>query len=378
MRIRLRLMALTTGLCLVMGFVGSASATVSVGVADTGVAANLGGQVLPGWNFLANSADTSDPVWHGTFVAGLVQAEAGVHAAIVPMRICDLVNVSSNVPPATCTQAALTSAITFAVQNGIRIINVSNNFTTAGKATFKTAIKNNPGLLIVAAAGNGTANIDSKPQYPCSFHLANVLCVTATGPKDVLWKKANYGQTVQLAAPGVNIVGKTPWTSQPFPADLSQGTNCQVAFKLQGSASPLTITGTSGTTTATIATWSGSSSSLKAAAWPFPSTLQGLTNVSVSFTSSSSLTIQNPHAQCQGPATQPFTSSGGSFSTATVSGAAAVLEDEFPTATTAQVVAALLNGATTDVTPAGKINGNRELNLAGAIAQLQALLTPHP
>src|SRR6476619_5555114 len=83
-RIRLRLTAVTTGLCLVVGFAGSASATVSVGVADSGVAANLGGQVLPGWNFLANSADTTDPVWHGTFVAGLVQAEAGVHAAIVP------------------------------------------------------------------------------------------------------------------------------------------------------------------------------------------------------------------------------------------------------------------------------------------------------
>jgi hypothetical protein len=95
--------------------------------------------------------------------------------------------------------------------------------------------------------------------------------------------------------------------------------------------------------------------------------------VSVSFTSSSSITIQNPHAQCQGATTQPFTSSGGSFSAATVSGAAAVLEDEFPTATTAQVVAALLNGATTDVTPAGKINGNRELNLSGAILQLQGL-----
>jgi len=66
---------------------GAAAATVSVGVADTGVAPNLGGQLLPGWNFLAKNTDTSDWVWHGTFVAGLVQSASQGHAAIVPLRI---------------------------------------------------------------------------------------------------------------------------------------------------------------------------------------------------------------------------------------------------------------------------------------------------
>jgi subtilisin family serine protease len=196
--------------------------------------------------------------------------------------------------------------------------------------------------------------------------------VTATGAGDVLWSRADVGQTVQLAAPGVNVSGRTPWTTQTFPANLGAGTNCEVQFKMKGSASPLTVTGTTATTSATIATWSGSLSAYKTATWPFPASLQGQSGVSVSFTGASGLTIQNPIAQCQGGTTQSFTSSGGSFSAAAVSGVAALLEDEFPQATTAQIVSAILNGATTDVTPAGLISGNRELSLAGATQILQA------
>ncbi len=370
MAVKLRVVrAAATGLCLAACWAGTASASVQVGVADTGVGSNLGGQVAPGWNFLTNTSDTSDPVWHGTFVAGLVQAEAQADATIVPLRVCNLANVSASVPPANCTAAALTSAVNYAGSHGIPIVNVSNNLTT-GPTSLQAAIQNNPNVLVVTAAGNGSADIDSKPQYPCSFKLPNVICVTASTTNDALWSKADYGQTVELAAPGVNIQGKTPWTTQSYPADLSAGSNCEVQFKLKGSASPLTITATNGTITDTVAQWSGSTSTLKTATWPFPADLQGKTNVTVSFTGASGLTIQNLIAQCQGPTTQPFTSSGGSFATATVSGAAAVLEDQFPQATTAQIAAAILNGAKTDVTPAGKIQGNRELDLNGAIQQL--------
>jgi hypothetical protein len=301
----------------------------------------------------------------------VVQTASQGRAAIVPLRICNLTNVSNSVPPATCNATAAGNAVKWAAQHGIRIVNDSINFSGAN-STLKSAITSNPNVLVVATAGNLKLNIDSKPQYPCSFHLPNVICVTATGTGDVLWTKADIGQTVQLAAPGVNVAGPTPWTQQHFPANLGAGTNCEVQFQMKGNANPLTVIGTTSQTNATIAQWSGSLSAFKTATWPFPAPLQGQSGVSVSFTGASGLTIQNQIAQCQGSSTQTFTSSGGSFSAATVSGVAALLEDEFPQATTAQVVSAILNGATTDVTPAGQISGNRELNLAGAIQQLQA------
>jgi subtilase family protein len=364
-------MAMLAASALLAAWTGAAGAAVSVGVADTGVAPNLGGQLVPGWNFLAKNTDTSDPVWHGTFVAGLIQSASAGHAAIVPLRICNLTNVSNSVPPATCNAAAAGNAIKWAAQHGIRIVNDSINFSGAN-TTLKSAITANPGVLVVAAAGNLKVNIDSKPQYPCSFKLPNVICVTATTTGDVLWTRSDTGNTVQLAAPGVNVSGRTPWTTQTFPANLSAGTNCEVQFQMKGSANPLTVTGRTASTRATIATWSGSLPAFKTGTWPFPTQLQGQTGVSVSFSGASRLTIQNPIAQCQGASTQPFTSSGGSFSAATVSGVAAQLEDEFPQATTADIVSAILNGATTDVTPAGQISGNRELSLAGATRLLQA------
>jgi hypothetical protein len=358
----------------------AASATVSVGVADTGIAPNLGGSILPGWNFLTKTTDTSDWVWHGTFVAGLIQAEAQGNASVVPLRICNLTPVSNSVPNATCNAPAFSTAVTWAGQHGIRVLNDSINFNAANSAV-RTAIQSNPNILVVAAAGNLSKNLDTSPQYPCNFHLANVICVTATGDGDKLWARADVGQTVDLAAPGVNVSGRTPWTTESYPADLTIGTNCEAQFQLEGTAnstSPLTITGTSGTTTATLGQWTGSlTKTFWTATYPFPQVLQGRTNVTVSF-SGGSVTTQNLIARCQGSATQPFTSSGGSFAAATVSGAAALLEYLYPTATTAQIKSAILNGATPDVTPAGKISGNRELNLAGAEAQLGGGGTPEP
>lgn len=349
-----------------------AQAAVPVGVADTGTAPNLGGNLSAGRNFLDNSTDTTDWVWHGTFVAGLIQAEAQGDASIVPLRICNLANVSNSVPPASCSSGALASAVSYAGQNAIPIVNDSITFTS-GNSSLKSAIQNNPGVLVVAAAGNHTRNIDKSPMYPCSYHLSNVICVTASGTGDVLWTKADWGQTVDIAAPGVNVSGRTPWTTQSFPANLSAGTNCEVQYRFTGTATstdPFTVTGRSAAgTTALVAQWIGSISTYKTATYPFPDALQGQTGVTVSF-SGGSVTTKNRHAMCQGPTTQPYTSSGGSFAAATVSGAAAVLEANCPSATTAQVKAALLAGAVTDVTPAGKISGNRELSLAGAEAAL--------
>jgi Subtilase family len=350
----------------------TARAAVPVGVADTGTASNLGGNLSAGRNFLDNSADTTDWVWHGTFVAGLIQAEAQADASIVPLRICNLANVSNAVPPASCSSAALASAVTYAGQNAIPIVNDSIPFTSTNSA-LKAAIQNDPGVLVVAAAGNYTRNIDKSPVYPCSYHLANVICVTASGAGDVLWTKADWGQTVDIAAPGVSVSGRTPWTTQSLPANLSAGTNCELQYRFTGTATstdPFTVTGTSAAgRTAVIAQWIGSISTYKTATYPFPGALQGQTGVAVSF-SGGSVTTKNRHAMCQGPTTQPYTSSGGSFAAATVSGAAAVLVANCPSATTAEVKAAILGGAATDVTPAGKISGNRELSLSGAQAAL--------
>src|SRR5690606_25473717 len=69
---------------------------------------------------------------------------------------------------------------------------------------------NDAGVLFVAAAGNSTANNDTRPNYPSNYDVENVIAVAATQQNDTLASFSSYGRrTVDLAAPGVNILSTT-------------------------------------------------------------------------------------------------------------------------------------------------------------------------
>jgi subtilisin family serine protease len=79
----------------------------------------------------------------------------------------------------------------------------------------KSAIAKATGTLFVVAAGNGDIfgrgfSIDQQPVFPASYGLSNMIVVAATDGQDRLAKFSNFGRSVQLAAPGVNIVSTMP------------------------------------------------------------------------------------------------------------------------------------------------------------------------
>lgn len=66
------------------------------------------------------------------------------------------------------------------------------------------------GALIVCSAGNSGVNTDQIQQYPSALSSTNmgVMSVAAFDQNNELWVNTNYGNnTVQVAAPGVKIVG---------------------------------------------------------------------------------------------------------------------------------------------------------------------------
>src|SRR5262249_11542877 len=68
------------------------------------------------------------------------------------------------------------------------------------------------GILLIAAAGNDSSDNDLTPVYPCSYDLANVICVASA--YDSLSLFSNHGTgTVHLAAPGEAILSTTPKNS---------------------------------------------------------------------------------------------------------------------------------------------------------------------
>jgi subtilisin family serine protease len=107
---------------------------------------------------------------------------------------------------------AAVAAVYFAADHGARVINASWGSTSPDQAlTDAIHYADRKGVVFVNAAGNDGVSNDLVPTYPASNHLANMLVVAAIDSSGALAYFSNYGaQTVDLAAPGVNILSTYP------------------------------------------------------------------------------------------------------------------------------------------------------------------------
>jgi subtilisin family serine protease len=72
----------------------------------------------------------------------------------------------------------------------------------------------NSNVVVVFAAGNDNSNIDVTPQFPAVY--PEVMAVAATDPNDRKASFSNFGQAVDVSAPGVNIYSSFPDDSHAF------------------------------------------------------------------------------------------------------------------------------------------------------------------
>lgn len=171
-----------------------------------------------GWDFAWNDNDPSDTDFicggHGTHTAGTIGAVGnngigvtGVNwnVKIMPLKVFRtyfLVLCSA-------TSSDIISAIEYATMMGVRVSNNSYGSSSYSQAE-SDAIKASKSVF-VAAAGNEGTNNDVTPSYPAGYNLNNIIAVAATDHNDALASFSNYGVTsVDLAAPGVNILTTTP------------------------------------------------------------------------------------------------------------------------------------------------------------------------
>jgi thermitase len=194
------------------------SGGVTVGVVDTGITTDhldLAANVVPGYDYVQGDTDPRDYNGHGTHVAGTIGARGnnaigvtGVNwqVSLMPVRVLDANGSGSNIN--------VTAGFTYACTHGATIVNASLGGT--GYSTpMRDAIAACPNTLFVVAAGNDGVNDDTTPHYPCNYgaapdNLPNVICVAATDPSDNLASFSNYGASVDLAAPGVEIASTWP------------------------------------------------------------------------------------------------------------------------------------------------------------------------
>lgn len=181
------------------------SADVIIAVVDTGVQGthpDLSAKMVPGYDFVSGDNAPDDGHGHGTHVAGTAAAMtnngtggAGTCPAcsIMPVRVLD--NNGSG------TLANVANGITWAADNGAHVINLSLG-GTSGTTTLENAVNYawNKGVLLACAAGNSNTSSASYPAY-----YANCLAVASTNSSDARSSFSNYGNWVEIAAPGEGI-----------------------------------------------------------------------------------------------------------------------------------------------------------------------------
>ncbi len=175
---------------------------VTIALLDTGIAsaAIAPENLLPGWNYLTDSADCEDLVNHGTAVASVIVGceSAGVQgiapgALLTPLVIADKEN---SVPPEVLAQAVYDAVDRF----GADIINISLGLPKdVPEVRQAVAYAEEQGVLVVAAVGNGGP--DGEPLYPAAYATA-----LAVGSIDERGSISDFTQPgASVFAPGEDI-----------------------------------------------------------------------------------------------------------------------------------------------------------------------------
>ncbi len=210
--------------------ISTGSGSIIVAIIDSGVAYNhpdlaanmwdgtncvdengaaLGG-CLHGYDFEDNDKiPLPDSSSHGTHIAGTIAAAINNNKGIIGVAP----NTQIMALKSSLTTAEIVKAISFAQNNGAKIINASWGSTT-DDPVLETAISNFNGLFISSAGNCGDASSytlngctsQNEPMYPASDNLSNVISVAATDQNDALASFSNYGaSTIDVGAPGTNI-----------------------------------------------------------------------------------------------------------------------------------------------------------------------------
>ena len=160
---------------------------------------------IVGWNFVQKNNLPWDFRGHGTLMAGVIAGTqnngiglAGINpnAKIMVLKVTDA--------RGRARASRVGEAIVYAANNGAQVINLSvggKKLTRAERMAIRYA--HSKGAVVVLAAGNQGVNVKD-------FGLEGfdeVITVAATDPNNKRLGYSNWGQGIDIAAPGVDVLG---------------------------------------------------------------------------------------------------------------------------------------------------------------------------
>ena len=227
-----------------------------------------------GWNFVDNDNDVTDLDGHGTNTAGIIAAQgndgtgiAGVNwnVSLLPVKI-----TNSN----SIVEADIIAGINYCTllkSQGVNLVAMnlsfsSTNFPLDTVEQNALAAAGKVGILAVASAGNDSIDLANTSttgndvtgedldgglfRTPAKFSLSNsnVITVAAVDNQGNLAEFSNYGaSTVEIAAPGVNILSTEPTYAVPnvtwTPVDASNVTGTPYGYMSGTSQAAPFVTG---------------------------------------------------------------------------------------------------------------------------------------
>jgi subtilisin family serine protease len=194
---------------------------VPVAVIDSQIDAkhpDLDGTIVKSFDALGGDAA---PHLHGTEIAGAIAAHGKLIGIASGAQVLAVHAFDDTPGIAKGNSFAIYKGLQWAADNSARIINMS--FAGPADPTLRRllAAAYDKGIVLIAAAGN--AGPQAEPLYPAAD--PNVIAVTATDSDDHIFKMANRGRYIAVAAPGVDILALAPGGAY----QLSTGTSIAAA-----------------------------------------------------------------------------------------------------------------------------------------------------
>jgi hypothetical protein len=177
-----------------------------------------------GWDFVNADNLPADDNGHGSQTAGVASAVTNNIAGIAGVCwSCKLMPVKVMSSAGVANYSDIAAGVLYAASKGAHVINVSLGGYSESSALLAAvqAATDSYNAVVVAGAGNDHL---STPFYPAAY--PQVLAVAASGSADVLWGDSNFGDWVDLVAPGVNI--QTTYLGSDY--GPASGTSLSTAF----------------------------------------------------------------------------------------------------------------------------------------------------
>jgi subtilisin family serine protease len=167
---------------------------------------NLDGTIVKSFDALGGEAK---PHQHGTAIAGAIAAHGKLLGIAPGARLLAARAFDDTPGAANGTSFAIYKALQWAADNGARVVNMSFAGPADPALHRMLTAAYEKDMVLIAAAGNTGPN--SAPLYPAAD--PDVIAVTATDSNDGLFKMANSGGYIAVAAPGVEILALAPGES---------------------------------------------------------------------------------------------------------------------------------------------------------------------